>query len=223
MKQHVHHIQKSVRVSSIGKPSPQIKHLWVCLHGYGQLADWFGKRFERWASKERLFVFPEGPHRFYLNGTAGRVGASWMTKEDRLNDIADQFHYLENLTADYIEQLPKNTRIHVLGFSQGVATAFRWLDKTNLTINSLLCWAGTFPPDIDYALNASKFQQINIQACFGDTDEFIPLEKAHELVAQVQHQNIAVKPHFYVGGHRLYLDLLDELIIAAEQNVQGSK
>ena len=216
MKQHLHHIQKSVRVFSIGKPSPNIKHFWICLHGYGQLADWFGKRFERWASKERLFVFPEGPHRFYIKGTAGRVGASWMTKEDRLNDIEDQFAYLEALTSDYLKQLPEKVQIHVLGFSQGVATALRWIDKSNLPFNSLVCWAGTFPPDIDYKLNASKFQGINMHACFGDTDEFISTEKARELVNQLQGQSININTHFYAGGHRLKLELLDKLIVDSE-------
>ena len=83
MNSHNYNIQKSVRYFTIGKPTAQVKHLWVCLHGYGQLADWFGKRFEKWASKERLFVFPEGPHRFYSAGTNGRVGASWMSRDDR--------------------------------------------------------------------------------------------------------------------------------------------
>ncbi len=186
------------------------------MHGYGQLADWFGKRFERWASKERLFLFPEGPHRFYVQGTAGRVGASWMTKEDRLNDIQDQFDYLEGLTTGYIRDLPKSTRIHVLGFSQGVATALRWLDKSTLPINSLICWAGTFPPDINYKLNTSKFQGIKLHACFGDADEFIPVEKARGLVDQLQDQAIDIKPHFYTGGHRLKLELLHELIADSE-------
>ena len=30
---------------------------------------------------------PEGLSRFYLEGFSGKVGATWMTREDRLNDI----------------------------------------------------------------------------------------------------------------------------------------
>jgi predicted esterase len=212
MKQFERHIQKSVRVFSIGKPSPLVKNLWICLHGYGQLADWFGKRFERWASKDRLFVFPEGPHRFYLQGTAGRVGASWMTKQDRLNDIADQFNYLEELTRDYLKYLPNDVQLHVLGFSQGVATGFRWIGKTNLSIQSLICWAGSFPLDVDYALIASKFRPINMQVAFGNQDAFISVQEAQKLIGQLREQGINLKSHVYAGGHRLQLDLLDELI-----------
>ncbi|MBM3915983.1 MAG: hypothetical protein FJ349_00025 [Sphingomonadales bacterium] len=50
------------------------------LHGYGQLGQFFFRQFnilnDNWG-----IVVPEGPHRFYLEGSSGRVGASWMTKE----------------------------------------------------------------------------------------------------------------------------------------------
>ncbi len=215
---HAHHttIQKTVRYFTIGKPTPQVKHLWVCLHGYGQLADWFGKRFEKWASKERLFLFPEGPHRFYTEGTSGRVGASWMTREDRLNDIEDQYNYLENLVADVRRNLPPTCKIHILGFSQGVATAFRWVDRSALSFASLVTWAGTYPPDIDYALHREKFNPLKMHACFGDEDEFISTENAQKLLGQLAEQNIGITPHFYKGGHKLYLDLLAEVIADCE-------
>jgi predicted esterase len=215
---HTHHttIQKTVRYFTIGKPSPQVKHFWVCLHGYGQLADWFGKRFEKWASKDRLFLFPEGPHRFYTEGTSGRVGASWMTREDRLNDINDQFNYLENLVGAFRPKLPADCKIHVLGFSQGVATAFRWIDRSQLPYASLIAWAGTFPPDIEYALKKERFNALRLHACFGDEDEYISTEGAQKLVAQLAEQHIGVTPHFYQGGHRLYLDLLAEVIVDCE-------
>ena len=209
-------IRKSVRVFTIGKATPRIKHLWICLHGYGQLADWFGKRFEKYASKERLFVFPEGPHRFYVTGTSGRVGASWMTKEDRINDIEDQFNYLETLVNDLRSSLAPECKIHVLGFSQGVATALRWIDRSTILFNTLICWAGTFPPDIDYRLNNGRFRAIVFHACFGDKDEFITAEKAAQMLDQLRAQDIQVESHFYRGGHRLQPELLEMLILDAE-------
>jgi predicted esterase len=209
-----HHvsIQKTVRYVTIGKPTEKVEHLWISIHGYGQLPAYFGKRFEKYASKERLFVFPEGPHRFNINGTSGRVGASWMTKEDRINDIEDQFNYLEALVSELRADLSAACKIHVLGFSQGVATAFRWMDKSALTFSSLIAWAGTFPPDIDYALHQEQFNHLKTHACFGDGDEFISTENAQKLVSQLAEQGITFTPHFYHGGHKLYLDLLDALI-----------
>ena len=200
----------------MGQPATSVKHLWVCLHGYGQIGEIFARRFEKWNQPEHLFLIPEGPHRFYLQGTEGHVGASWMTKVDRLNDIEDQFSYLEGLTTKIGSQLHAGVSIHVLGFSQGVATALRWIDQTKLKIHSLICWAGTFPPDIDYKLRQQQFAGINFHACFGDEDEFISMKKAKEMLQQLQDQQIEVQPHYYKGGHKMFDALLDELIRSCE-------
>src|SRR5207237_799567 len=65
-------------------------------------------------------VAPEGRPRFYLteSPTERRVGASWMTREDRLHEIDDYVRYLDAVHVDL--KLP-NTRITALGFSQGSA------------------------------------------------------------------------------------------------------
>ena len=39
-------------------------------------------------------IAPQGLHKFYLEGTSGRVGASWMTKENREDDIKNYLVYL---------------------------------------------------------------------------------------------------------------------------------
>ena len=216
MESHNAKIKKSVRYFTVGKISPQVKNLWICLHGYGQNAEIFARRFEKLDKEDRLFLVPEGPHRFYVTGTSGQVGSSWMTKVDRLNDISDQFEYLEELTGAISSGLIIDCNIHILGFSQGVATALRWIDRTAIKVKSLICWAGTFPPDVDYKLHHTQFEEINFHACFGDDDEFIPLEKAKELLKDLEKQEIKVQPHFFEGGHRMYDDLLGELIVHCE-------
>lgn len=216
---HEHHlsITKTVRYYTIGKASAQTRHIWFCLHGYGQLADFFAKHFEKWADKSRLFVFPEAPSRFYTQGTSGRVGASWMTKVDREQDIADQFLYLEKLLQSIVESAPQNTKLHILGFSQGVATALRWLNKTAHPISTAICWAGTFPPDIDYAPSQAHFNKIKLFACFGDADEFISQKQASMLVDAIKNQGLNITEYYYHGGHRLMPELLENLIFQAEK------
>ena len=99
------------------------KNLLIAMHGYGQLAEYFIRKFNG-CSKDFTILAPEGPHRFYKNGYSGRVGASWMTKEAREDDIDDNLNWLTKwLTA----HLKENTyeKIVLLGFSQGGATAAR--------------------------------------------------------------------------------------------------
>jgi len=120
------------------------------LHGYGQLPEYFIQKFQAHVDDGWMVVAPEGAHRFYLQGTEGRVGASWMTKEARLHDIADQMTYLDALR-DRIEDGSTGGPAVLLGFSQGVATALRWAAMGKGGARSwdgLIAHSGVIPPDL---------------------------------------------------------------------------
>lgn len=121
--------------------------LLIVLHGYGQLAEFFIRKFKD-LNEDFLVVAPEGMHRFYLNGTSGRVGASWMTKEDRESDIADNLNWLSQLYTELTEQKTFKKTI-LLGFSQGGATAARWFYSKKVHFDQLILWASVFPPDLE--------------------------------------------------------------------------
>ncbi|NBY39867.1 MAG: hypothetical protein EBQ66_02935 [Flavobacteriia bacterium] len=89
-------------------------HLVIALHGYGQLAAYFIQKFK--SLSPTLFVLaPEGPHRFYLEGSSGRVGASWMTKEARELDIENNLAWLNALMLDFTSKHSFD-KISLLGF-----------------------------------------------------------------------------------------------------------
>ena len=121
--------------------------LLIVLHGYGQLAEFFIRKFKD-ISEDYIVVAPEGMHRFYLNGTSGRVGASWMTKEDRESDIADNLNWLSQLFVELNKQKSFEKTI-LLGFSQGGATAARWFYNKKVPFDQLILWASVFPPDLE--------------------------------------------------------------------------
>jgi predicted esterase len=122
-------------------------HILIALHGYGQLAQFFYRKFT-FLSETWGLVIPEGPHRFYLEGSAGRVGASWMTKEWRNQDIADNNAYLQQLIEKVRTAYPQAT-LHLLGFSQGGATAARFYQQFPELVTQLILWASVFPTDIE--------------------------------------------------------------------------
>uniref|UniRef100_UPI0040490757 hypothetical protein n=1 Tax=Fluviicola sp. TaxID=1917219 RepID=UPI0040490757 len=49
-------------------PNEPIKQVIYVLHGYGQLVSFFKRKFNSFQLSNTLFVFPEGMHRFYLQG-----------------------------------------------------------------------------------------------------------------------------------------------------------
>src|SRR4029077_15253411 len=124
MQEHFLSTPRTARYFTLGSPEGATDVWFVC-HGYGQLASRFLERFRALESEGRCIVAPEGLSRYYLteNPTERRVGASWMTREDRLHEIDDYVRYLETLHAQVV---PATARVTALGFSQGTATVCRW-------------------------------------------------------------------------------------------------
>ncbi len=82
MKEHHLIIPKTARYFQNGELNQSTSEVWIVCHGYGQLANFFLRKFDLLNSNTTCIIAPEGLHRYYLEGSAGRVGASWMTKED---------------------------------------------------------------------------------------------------------------------------------------------
>lgn len=190
-------INKKVRFWTIGNKNAQ-KVIYV-LHGYGQLAEYFIKNFEI-LSEKYFIVAPEGTHRFYLNGSSGRVGASWMTKELRDLDIEENNFYLENLHRSIYGEV-SNKEFHLLGFSQGGATATRWIANSTIRFSSFTLWACVFPPDIQFNLNVDKFKDTQKFFAIGNEDEFYTIESTLELTEF--YKNIEFKVILFKGKHKI--------------------
>jgi len=126
MKEQTIETKKTARYYTLGALSEKTRTVWFVCHGYGQLANYFLRNFKSLENEKTFIISPEGFHRYYLNGFSGRVGASWMTKEDRLNDIADYVAYLDQLYHKVFSSVNRNNlKVNLLGFSQGGATATR--------------------------------------------------------------------------------------------------
>lgn len=167
-------VQKTARYFSSDTPGEKIKNLWILLHGYSQLPGEFIKQFEILNNEETLIIAPEGLSRFYVKGYFGNVGASWMTKEDRMNDIMDNIRYLDALLNKLLNELTQIPgKVIVLGFSQGAAAAARWAAMTDHKINHLVIHSSEFPKDIaDDSLNSLN-KKTKTWFVYSDNDEFI--------------------------------------------------
>lgn len=168
---------------------------WVVLHGYGQLASRFLRGFETVATPARLVVAPEGLSRFYLDSGAGKVGASWMTREDRVHEIEDYLAYLEQVRAAIIPPVP----LTILGFSQGVATAARWAVATAPAPVRLICWGGLVPEEIP----AARLAPIRLTYVVGEQEEWAPPAAVEAQAAALREGGVSVEVRRFDGGHEI--------------------
>src|ERR1700712_346919 len=173
-----HHlpVSRTARYFTTAEPHAGVRELWFVCHGYGQLAGRFIRHFESIAAPDRLIVAPEALSRFYVE-VSGKthadthVGASWMTREDRLSDIEDYVEYLDALHAHTTAQMQgAKTSFTVLGFSQGVATVSRWLERTKVHVDRAILWGGIMPADIDLAA-APALRAARLTSVAGTADE----------------------------------------------------
>lgn len=181
------------------------KRIILALHGYGQLAQYFYRKFNSLTNDYGL-VIPEGPHRFYLEGSSGRVGASWMTKEWREQDISENTRYLLQITAEIRSNNP-TAQLTLLGFSQGGATAARLYQADPALFSQLILWASVFPPDIAM----QQFPQGNkMDFVIGSNDPYF----AAESKAKIQEEYLALgfDIHTFEGVHDLDLQTLLALL-----------
>lgn len=203
-------VDRTARVYTLG--NVQATEAWVVLHGYGQLAARFIGNFAHVAGKQRVIVAPEALNRFYLDAPrAGisaenrRVGTTWMTREDRVAEIADYVAYLDRILGGIA---PRATNVTVLGFSQGVATACRWVALGSTQVQRLILWAGPIPPDLDLRLLAKRTNGSPVEFVIGTQDPISEPVGLEQQLAVLQGAGIESRLTRFEGGHQLDEGLL---------------
>ena len=190
--------------------------VWFVLHGYGQLAEYFIKKFTTLIDLNVYVIAPEALSRFYLEDMDkrmrsgnNRVGATWMTRENRETDIEN---YLRFLNAVYdTETIAPDRPVTVLGFSQGAATASRWVTASDRHFNRLILWSGIFPPDLHIPRSQEVFKSVETISVYGEKDPFLNDARFSEMNDISKRLGIEVKSITFDGGHDIHADTLKAL------------
>ena len=216
-----HHlpVSRTARYFTVGEPGDELRELWFVCHGYGQLAGRFVRHFESIAGPERMIVAPEALSRFYVESPGKthvdtHVGATWMTREDRLSDIEDNIEYLDALHAHIRATLPPlPLAFTAFGFSQGVATVCRWLERTDVRADRVILWGGIIPADVDLAASpALRAARLTVAA--GTADEHATAGMLAAQDARLTAYGIQCERVSFDGSHRIDLETLAR--VAAE-------
>ena len=193
--------------------------MWFVLHGYGQLAAEFIRIFETLDDGTRLIVAPEALNRFYMVGVESApaaerpVGATWMTREDRVNEIDDYVAYLDAVAGSVLGApgASENLRVTLLGFSQGAATATRWVAHGALRPQHLVLWGGFPPPEIDMSARDHPVHATTLRILAGTRDRFVSAERLADEEQRLRDAAVEYRLVRYAGGHGIPKDALLEL------------
>jgi len=178
--------------------------VWFVLHGYSQLAATFLRWFEPVATPGRLLVAPEGLSRSYFeeHGTR-RVGASWMTKEDRDAEVDDYVQYLERLAGRIRLGVAGEPRIEIHGFSQGAATACRWAALGSFRADRLVLWSNGVPPDLPLDRYGDRLIRSGLTIVMGNRDKYHSEASIEAELARLASAGVHPRVIRFDGGHRV--------------------
>jgi predicted esterase len=212
------HFHCKARYYTQGKLDSTTKKIMFVLHGYGQLAKFFLSKFNGVSNAGVYVIAPEGLSKFYLEDVASRartgnnrVGATWMTRENRMADIEN---YIAYLNAVYEKEVPNHFtgEITILGFSQGAATATRWAIEGNHMFHQLILWAGVLPPDMNFEKAHEILKDKKVMEVFGKSDPYLTDERMKELTSLNTRLNIDPEMIEFDGGHELNEHVLLKLM-----------
>jgi predicted esterase len=175
------------------------KTIWFVLHGYGMLSKYFIKKFDAVINDTNCVIAPEGLSKFYTKGFHGRVGATWMTKENREEEIEDYINYLNKLYDSILkENSSDEVKINIVGFSQGGATASRWVADGKVELDNFILWSTVFPDDMNFETFGKTFNSFLI---YGNDDEFSTKTRVQEQKDILTKNKLAIKLIEFNGVH----------------------
>jgi predicted esterase len=158
----------------------------------------------------RLVVAPEALSRFYLGSgdggshAAARVGATWMTREDRVAEVSDYVAYLDAVHDRVFEGVARaDVLVTVLGFSQGVATASRWVEHGRVRADRLVAWAGLLPHDAGLTAPESPLRRTRLTMVRGTEDTLADPRLVEAERERLREQGIECHEITFEGGHRM--------------------
>lgn len=209
MQKHQITVQKNAQYVTIGEINEQTENVWFVIHGYGQLAEYFIKKFNVLDDGKTVIVAPEALSKFYLKEFSGRVGATWMTKYERDSEIEDYINYLNQLYEKVLKGIDVNKlKINILGFSQGTAMVARWCMNETIKYDRLILWAGYFGNGIEDVINPIKLKEKEVILCYGKEDEFLVKIDTLQYEKDIQKAIPHIQIHTFEGGHTIDEKLL---------------
>lgn len=211
---------RTARYHCLGAEPSEARHICFVLHGYGQLAARILRHFAGIIPDGVCVVAPEALNRFYTvplsrdGSHMERVGATWLTREDREHEIADALRWLDSVHAEVVPThgsgaLPTTS---IIGFSQGVATAMRWIMRGAVRPAHFVIWAGSLATDMDQQEFGRTMTGVRTTFVSGTDDEYVPPERIVQLRAHLESIGITPDVRGFDGGHHLERGLLREVL-----------
>ncbi|RZW43330.1 MAG: esterase [Flavobacteriaceae bacterium] len=185
------------------------KNVWFVCHGMGYLSRYFLKYFSDLNPEENYLIAPQAQSKYYIPPAFKHVGASWLTKE---NTKAETENVMRNFDAIFEnEQLPDHINLIVVGYSQGVSVAMRYVASRKIKCSQLVLMSGGIPKELEP--QDFDFLNTKVTMIYGKDDEYLDderIKKESRRIRDLFGDQVDIIP--FEGPHMVNTDLIQSLL-----------
>ena len=192
------HVSTSIRGRVLLESPSEATALLVGFHGYAQLGE-DALAYLRPLAEGRPWAIaaPQALHPFYRPKDQSVV-AGWMTRLDREIALEDNVAYTTRAVAELLARVPTAKKLAIVGFSQGVAMAYRTAARCGQKIDAMVALAGDVPPELR---NGGWVTRPAVLIGRGDGEQWYSEEKLAEDLAALASLGIEAEVCRLAGGH----------------------
>lgn len=196
--------------STLNTLTERTRNVWFVFHGMGYLSRYFLRYFKHLNAEENYFIAPQAPSKYYIQPKM-HVGANWLTRDNTESGMQNILNYFDAVFE--AENIPEDINLIVLGYSQGVSVAMRYLAKRQLQCSQLVLHSGGIPKELTAKDFEYLSEDIKVKLIYGTEDEYLDAERiaqesqrANELFGE----RLEILP--FEGKHVVNVDYINDLV-----------
>ena len=196
--------------NTLNEFSSKTKNVWIVFHGLGYLSKYFINYFSHLNTQENFIIAPQAPSKYYQDQTFKHVGASWLTRENTEEETKNVLAYVDAVFKKEITaEIP---RLFVLGYSQGVSIATRWVAKRKIDCAHLVLHSGGIPKELTPEDFSFLKDTAKVTYLYGDQDQYITeARKTEEQLKSTTLFRDRLNIEVFSGKHEVNKDFILQL------------
>lgn len=201
----------SASYTTLNTLSESTKNIWLVFHGMGYLSKYFIRYFSELNAEENYIIAPQAPSKYYQGPDFKHVGASWLTREDTINETKNVLTYVDTVWTE--ENLPQHLNFIILGYSQGVSIATRWMTSRQIQCDQLVLHSGGIPKELIPEDFTYLDKKARVTFLYGANDQYInETRKTEETLKATSLFGDRLDVQVFEGGHEVNIEFLRNLV-----------
>lgn len=195
--------------STLNELTEATENIWFVCHGMGYLSRFFIKYFKELDPHKNYIVAPQAQSKYYLTPKFKHVGASWLTRENTSTEMTNVLRYYDAIFEK--EQLLTDKNLIVVGYSQGVSVAMRYVAKRQIKCTHLVLHSGGIPNELTN--DDFKFFKGKTTLIYGTQDEYLTDERMKQEFSKATMlfpERLDIVP--FDGPHEVNVALINQLV-----------